>query len=289
MITTLRDFTHASKIFRGASYEKAPKLKFLFHVYFGLNEIQYSNGTIGSLNNQEPLGVLVKTVKLPSFQLITHDLNQYNRKRVVQTKIRYEPVDITFHDDSSNIITKLWNEYYTYYYNDSKNYKNSQFQGSRGYVEPAFSSETLTGERNIYKDQINRNSSWGYIGETNTSSAIKKSFFKYITVFGFNQHKFTAYTLVNPILTRASHDTYSYAEGNGTMEISMTVNYETVIYNQGALDGKDPSNIVTQFGLDSIYDRQLSPITQPGQNSFVQGNSGLENASGGFIDHLDTR
>lgn len=284
MEITLRDFTHASKIFRGASFEKAPKLKFLFHVYFAFNEIEYNNGTIGTLTDKEPFGVLVKTVKLPSFQLITHDLNQYNRKRVVQTKIRYEPVDITFHDDSSNIITKLWNEYYTYYYNDSKNYNNSQFQGATGYVPPAFSSETLTGDRNIYKNQINRNSSWGYIGETNTSSAIKKSFFKYITVFGFNQHKFTAYTLVNPILTRASHDTYSYSEGNGTMEISMTVNYETVIYNQGAMDGQRPENIATQFGLESVYDRRLSPITEPGQNRFVQGNSGLLNANGGFVN-----
>jgi hypothetical protein len=283
MTITLRDFTHASKIFRGASFEKAPKLKFLFHVYFGLNETEYSNGTIGTLTNQEPIGVLVKTVKLPSFQLITHDLNQYNRKRVVQTKIRYEPVDITFHDDSSNIITKLWNEYYTYYYKDSTNYVNSQFEGKAGYVPPSNAKSNLNDSRNIYTDNIEGKTNWGYIGETNNSSGEKKSFFKYITVFGFNQHKFTAYTLVNPILTRASHDTYSYSEGNGTMEISMTVNYETVIYNQGAMDGQRPENIATQFGLDSVYDRRLSPITQPGQNSFVQGNSGPINADGGFV------
>jgi hypothetical protein len=284
MTISLRDFQHASKIFRSDSYAKAPKLKFLFHAYFALNDTQYSNGTIGTLTNQEPIGVLVKTFKLPSFQLMTHEMNQYNRKRVVQTKIKYEPVEISFHDDSSNIITKLWNEYYTYYYNDSKNYINSQFQGKPGYVPPQFATESLTGSRNIYENEISENSSWGYIGETNTSSSIKKAFFRYITIFGFNQHKFTAYTLVNPIITRVTHDTYNYSEGGGTMEMTMSINYETVIYNQGAMDGKNPSNIVTQFGQDNIYDRVLSPITQPDQVSLVNENAGLVNANGGFIN-----
>ena len=286
MTATLRDFQHASKIFRSDSYAKAPKLKFLFHAYFALNDTQYSNGTIGTLTNQEPIGVLVKTFKLPSFQLMTHEMNQYNRKRVVQTKIKYEPVEISFHDDSSNIIMKLWNEYYTYYYNDSKNLINSQFQGSRGYTPPSFAKETLTGERNTYSPSIIENSSWGYIGETNTSSSIKKAFFRYITIFGFNQHKFTAYTLVNPIITRVAHDTYSYSEGGGTMEMTMSINYETVIYNQGAMDGEKPSNIVTQFGQDDNYDRKLSPITQPGQQSLVNSNAGLINANNGFVNPI---
>jgi hypothetical protein len=286
MSTSLRDFQHASKIFRSDSYAKAPKLKFLFHAYFALNDTQYSNGTIGTLTNQEPIGVLVKTFKLPSFQLATFEMNQYNRKRVVQTKIKYDQVEISFHDDSSNIITKLWNEYYTYYYNDSKNYINSQFQGSRGYTPPAFASESLTGQRNIYENSISENSSWGYIGETNTNSATKKAFFRYITIFGFNQHKFTAYTLVNPIITRVAHDTYSYSESGGTMEMTMGINYETVIYNQGAMDGRNPSNIVTQFGQDNNYDRVLSPITQPGQQSLVNSNAGLINANNGFVNPI---
>lgn len=286
MTTTLRDFRHASKIFGSDSFAKAPKLKFLFHAYFALNETQYSNGTIGTLSNQEPIGVLVKTFKLPSYQVQTNEMNQYNRKRVIQTKLKYNPLDITFHDDSSNIITKLWNEYYTYYYNDSKNYINSQFQGSRGYTPPSFASEPLTGQRNIYDNlkPNSQNASWGYVGETNQSSGIKETFFKYITIFGFNQHKFTSYTLVNPIIASLSHDTYDYSQGNGTMEISMSINYETVLYNQGAMDGKDPSNIVTQFGDIATYDKTLSPITEPGQESFVQLNSARVNANGGFVN-----
>ena len=46
-------------------------------------------------------------------------MNQYNRKRIVQTKIKYDPVEINFHDDNRNLITSLWYDYYTYYYNDA--------------------------------------------------------------------------------------------------------------------------------------------------------------------------
>jgi hypothetical protein len=283
MTITLRDFTHASKIFRGGNYAKAPKLKFLFHVYFALNENSYNNGTLGPLASDQPFGVLVKTVKLPSFQVTAQELNQYNRKRIVQTKIKYENIDITFHDDSSNLITGLWNQYYTYYYKDSLNYKNMQFIGSRGYTPPESATTTPESRKNIYSSDINDSTSWGYIGETTTQSAFKKAFFKYITIFGFNQHKFTSYTLVNPIINRLNHDTYNYSEGGGTMEIGMNIGYETVIYNQGAMDGQDPQNIVTGFGLEANYDKTLSPITKPGENRLVQMNDGTVPANGGFI------
>lgn len=273
---SLRDFTHASKIFRGGGlYDKAPKVKFLFHVYFYLNQNQYLTGNLGSLSSEDPFGVLVKTVKLPSFQLNTTELNQYNRKRIVQTKIKYEPIDITFHDDASNTITKLWESYYTYYYKDSTNFVNSQFTGKPGYIPPPDALSSLNETRNIYRQEITGQTKWGYIGETPVQSGgLYKPFFRNITIFGFDKHYFTAYTLVNPIINRMSHDTYNYSEGGGTMEISMSINYESVIYNQGAMAGSDPSNIVAGFGLDAYYDKTLAPETIPGQENAVQGNAG---------------
>lgn len=277
MTIVLRDFTHASKIFRGGGvYERAPKVKFLFHVYFYLNQNIYFTGNLGSITQNDPFGVLVKTVKLPSYQLTTHELNQYNRKRVVQTKIKYEPVEITFHDDASNTITKLWETYYTYYYKDSTNYDNSQFTSADGYLKPPNAGSSLNETRNIYKQQITNpdQTNWGFIGEKPALNGIYQSFFRNITIFGFDKHRFTAYTLVNPIINRMSHDTYNYSEGAGTMEISMSINYETVIYNQGAMAGSNPSSIVAGFGLDAYYDKTLAPGTIPGQQNTVQGNAG---------------
>lgn len=281
----LRDFTHASKIFRPVGFELAPKFKFLFHTFFDINPLAYDKN-IGNDNN---FGLLVKTVKLPSFNIKTQELNQYNRKRIVQTKINYDPINITFHDDGINIITKLWDAYYSYYYKDSTNLK--IFKGDPG--SDVESSEPGAGAanqnynvRNIYNPNLAGDNNWGYIGETNEGTQVKLPFFRNITVFGFNRHNFTAYTLINPMITKFDHDTYSYADGAGTMECKMDISYETVVYNEGGMDGRQPDNIVKGFGLNGYYDKKLSPITPVGHNAFVPGPGVYLDPEGGFVRSL---
>lgn len=284
--TSLRDFTHASKIFRANGYALAPKLKFLYHTYFDINPDAYDQ----NLSTGNNFGVLVKSVKLPSYTIATHELNQYNRRRIVQTKIKYDNVSITFHDDSDNTITSLWEAYYTYFYKDGTNY--NTLRGDKGGAVGGITRPVISpldpnwADRNIYddSDRVAGRNNWGYIGEVPGSYAKEKfGFFRSITIFGFNRHLFTAYTLINPIIQNFSHDTYSYSDSTGTMECSMNLQYETVVYNEGAMDGKEPSNIVTGFGLESYYDRKLSPITKPGDQSLVPSNGSYISADGGFV------
>lgn len=279
----LRDYTHASKTFRPNAYQYAPKFKFLFHVYFEINQSAYAVGLPQGAN----FGLAVKTVKLPSYTFDTHTMNQYNRKRIVQTKIKYDPIDINFHDDNGNLIRNMWYNYYTYYYKDasipvvSVSGLQAQQTGNGSTNSP---NNTNYNARNIYSQSITGNTNWGYVGETpdspasNTQAATgqtKIPFFKNVTIFGFNQHNYVAYTLINPIINRFAHDTYDYSQGNGTMTNTMTLDYETVKYFQGAIDGKQPSNIVAGFGLESNYDRRASPITRPGSQSSILGQGGL--------------
>lgn len=282
----LRDFTHASKTFRSDSYANTPKFKFLFHTYFDINTDAWS----GAGSN---LGILVKDVKLPSYSFQTAQLNQYNRKRIVQTKIKYEPVQITFHDDNNNSINKMWYAYYTYYYKDATK---PVVNGNRGSAQPtdgnADSTQSTPGDyfiNNIYSDSIKGNDNWGYIGETANPmgpNGQKAPFFKRITIYGFNQHNFTAYTLINPIIVAFSHDSYDYDQGNGTMKNTMTIDYETVVYDAGAIDGNSPGDIVTGFGDPANYDLRQSPISIPGSNATILGQGGLADAAGGFISKL---
>jgi hypothetical protein len=295
----LRDYTHAAKTFRSAFYQNSPKFKFLFHVYFDLNVPGPTDANGSSANN---FGLLVKNVKLPNYTFQTTELNQYNRKRIIQTKIKYDPVDVVFHDDNRNLITSLWYKYYTYYYNDATKPK-VVFAGNRG---GAPANQLLGGgvtgppteadynSRNLYANSITGNDDWGYIGEPLTGVSdlsgepVKVPFFKNITVFGLTQHSFVAYTLINPIITRFSHDTYDYEQSNGIMANTMTIEYETVVYNQGAIDGNAPDNILTGFGDRANYDRRLSPIATPGSNSNIFGRNGLIESAGGAIQQLTT-
>ena len=102
---TLKDWAHASKTFLSNGYQLVPRYKFLFHVYFNLNtsEIPQLAAAYGS-GNINSIGLMVKSVELPKFKIDTQVLNQYNRKRVTQSKIHYEPARIVFHDDQSDLI-----------------------------------------------------------------------------------------------------------------------------------------------------------------------------------------
>jgi len=118
----LRDYRHASKTFRTNGYENSPRFKFLFHVYFNLNDSIPSlrNGpqAVFGNNDTSTIGLLVKTVELPKFQIQTETLNQYNRKRIIQKKIDYQPVRLVLHDDGGDLARTLWYNYFAYYYKD---------------------------------------------------------------------------------------------------------------------------------------------------------------------------
>lgn len=278
----LRDYQHGARTFRTNSYENAPKLKFLFHTYFDINPgILFGNTT--------NFGILVKEVKLPSFTMETTQLNQYNRKRIVQTKIKYDPIEITFHDDNGNNINKLWESYYRYYYSDGSK-PNQVLRGSRGndrFFQESDAPITDYNNNNIYKESNQEDHNWGLVGGATNADGTKIPFFRNITIFGLNQHNFTAYTLVNPVITNFSHDTYNYSEGSGVMQNRMTIDYETVVYNEGALDGRRPEDIVTGFGDPSNYDRTPSPNMAPGANGTILGRGGLIDSAGGAIRALN--
>lgn len=273
----LRDYTHASKTFRPNFYQNAPKYKFLFHTYFEINQEIYNLG----LDNRQNYGLLVKEIKLPSYTFDTAQLNQYNRKRIIQTKIKYEPITITFHDDNANQATQLWEAYYRYNYRDMDKGLNRGIDNGN----QIFTDDAPFSPRNIYQSSIT-GENWGFTGDAYNSSNVKVPFFKSIIVYGMNRHNFTMYKLINPIITQFSHDTYNYDQGNGIMQNQMTIDYETVVYDYGAIDGTNPSNIVTNFGSEENYDRRLSPIATPGSNRTILGQGGLIDGAGGVIQSL---
>jgi hypothetical protein len=228
-------------------------------------------------------------------------MNQYNRKRIVQTKIKYDPIQVTFHDDNGNLARQLWYSYYSYYYKDpSQIFSGAATRSNYGDFgeapnNAAARSSDITA-RNLYDASLTENNDWGYIGEAvnpqtatgASAGATKVPFFKTINIYGFNQHNFVLYTLINPIIESFNHDTYNYAEGGGVMENQMTLKYETVKYYDGAIDGRAPGNIVKGFGDEANYDRTVSPIARAGSQGTILGQGGLVDAAGGFINDLSS-
>ena len=299
--SSLRDYTHASKAFTTNSFELKPRYKFLFHVSFTLNsDIPAISKVIGTQEAQN-LSVVVKTVDLPKYSIATETLNQYNRKRVVQTKINYEPVTLTFHDDSGDNVRNMWYNYYSYYYKDANQQylSPSNQNGSIGQVanQPGFTYNS----RDIYANNRPVND-WGYIGEgysqgyaggPSTGSggdqtSGKPPFFSDITIYGMDQHKWVSYVLINPLVKEWKHDQYNYSEGGGVMENSMTVEYETVKYYSGAIGGSRPDTNIKGFADPAHYDNIRSSLARPGSTRSVLGQGGLLDAGIGIVQDLQS-
>jgi len=293
-VDNLRDFTHASKTFTTNAYELKPRFKFLFHVSFTLNtDIPAIASVIGS-QDVTNLSYVVKTVDLPKYTIANETMNQYNRKRIIQTKINYEPITLTFHDDSGDNVRNMWYNYYSYYYKDP----------SQRYLEPNNTNGSLGASgnkangfgynaRDIYQDKrLGDVNDWGFIGESfndGTSDASgKPPFFRDIRIYGMDQHKFAEYVLINPVITNWSHDQYDYTQGAGIMQNSMTIAYETVKYYSGAVGNQRPDINVQGFADPAHYDTNLSPISRPGSTATVFGQGGLLDAAGGILEDLQS-
>lgn len=290
----LRDYTHASKVFTTNSWELKPRFKFLFHVVFTLNV-----GQIPALRNSKVFGasqiynlsLAVKTIDLPKYTISTDTLNQYNRKRVVQTKINYDPVTVTFHDDGGDNIREMWYQYYSYYYKDpAQKYNNvTNTNGSIGNITNAQTGMDYNA-RDIYsQERVGNVNDWGYIGESYTdgtsAASGKPPFFRDIQIYGFDQHKYARYVLINPIITSWAHDQYDYSQGAGIMQNSMTIAYETVKYYSGGL-GKPDANVA--WPDSAHYDNTRSALSRPGSTASIFGQGGLLSTGQGIIDDLQS-
>jgi hypothetical protein len=270
----LRDYTHASKTFKAGGYDLAPRTKFLFYVYFNLNTNIPAVANLVSGGKSNTIGLAVKSVQLPGYTIDVATMNQYNRKRLVQTKINYNPAQIVFNDDHSDLIRNMWYQYYQYYYSDPVyKYGNTPNQsGTLGDISSALSGFSY-GSNDIYSAS-RPVQKWGLNGQGYANPTLQSlassiltgpasgqlPFFNDITVYGMSQKTYAQYTMINPLITEWTHDTYDYSQGNGIMTHTMSIRYENVKYYSGAVGGAQPSDPVAGFADPAFYDTTRSPI-----------------------------
>lgn len=221
---SVRDYAHAAKTFRPNLFSNSPRTKYLFHVYFNINP------SIDINLPTELYSYLVKSVELPKYQIDLKEQNQYNRKRLVQTKIKYQPVTITFHDDNAGNIRNLWRAYYNFYYGDGR-YAENDYSITKPY------NNTMRGK-------------WGF-DPSNASNFITS-----IEIHSFHGGYDQKITLMNPMISSFTHDTHDYAEGNAVMQQTMQITYTAVKYNQGYWSG------APGFADPAFYDTRPSDLTK---------------------------
>ena len=257
----LADWAHARALYTNDDHRLAPKQKFLYHVTFNLSPVAVK--VIPEIQTRE-INMLVKSVDLPKYNITTNLKHQYNQKRNLQTRLDYDPINITFHDDNFGQTTGMWEAYYKYYFKDG-NYGRTAGGHPEGRAAAYNRGNTYLGETlNGFRYGMDNNSYY--------------NFFESIQIWQMSRRRYTCFTLVNPLIQSWQHDTMENSASD-PVQSTMQVLYETVWYGRGAVT----DNIAPKgFGSESgHYDTTPSPLTiEGGGTSSFFGQGGV--AEGGL-------
>ena len=233
----MKDYQHASRLYIDDNFKLMPKQKFLFHVVFNTDETLFQGGF--NANERYQLNMLVKQCDLPKYNMSIEEKVQYNKKMYAGTRIAYEPVNITFHDDHADTVNAFWKKYYEYNIADSIG-MNSDL--------------TINNTKDDYYafGDARQTTKFGL----DTPKKRKKPYLKGIEIFVLHKKRFTSMSLINPVIGSFSHDNLDQADGAGIMNNSMQILYETVIYKSGIIN----RNNVPGFATIN-YDHSPSPLT----------------------------
>lgn len=262
-----------------ALYRNQPRFPFEYYININLNNVGTAKNYISQyFNNPDWAQVmpLVKTIDMPSMKIETTPLNQYNRKRLSQTKIQFEPVKVVFHDVADGKTLKFWEMYYRYYFGDGtepdKNQaKNSQQKNKAvgleslipklnpniaslpGSVRDLFQSNKPSGANLPTNDLGNKQDLQNIV--TNTMDNHKFGFnlptvqnirnlIQTIDIYQVHGGRFNQVTLVNPRVAAFTHDVLNYSESGKTLELTFTFEYEYAYYTiqNMKLGGGEPNN-----------------------------------------------
>jgi hypothetical protein len=250
-------------------YTNQPRFPFEFYININLANVGTAKDYISTVFNTaswSQVTPLVKSIEMPSMKIETTALNQYNRKRLSQTKIEFNPIKMVFHDVADGKTLKFWEMYYRYYFADGNEAGNNEAILPPGKKKPMTVEQliknitpsinpNITSLATSVKNLINGTQPAAKPTPTNTlgqKSAIQnivtdtldnhnfgfnldrvkdiRNLIQSIDIFQVHGGRFNKVTLVNPRIASFNHDTLNYASSDKTVEITMSIEYEYAYY-----------------------------------------------------------
>lgn len=209
-----------------------PRQRFQGYVNFIVNRSLYGESWYNdNASYRTQISSLVRTASLPEIEFKTETKNQYNRKRIINTGVEYQPVDIKVIDTVNNEWLILFMKYYSYHYMNARNKQGNE--PSRNAVG-ASSLGDFGGRANIdlSDGSENRGSEFGHDSSSWDSNAygfnlnLTSTFFERIDYVLYHGNKAVQYSLFNPTLTRFRTGEIDYSSSE-VMEFDMTFEYES--------------------------------------------------------------
>ncbi len=235
----------------GEPMELRPRQKFNFYVQFDFAKLSKDDGDDDQRDTTRsvphPLAV---QIELPTIQFDTQVVNQYNRKRIIQTGHSYNPISIVFYDTVDNTFQSVYQNYFRYYYKDRMLPSSIQ-----GLYDPV-SDISASGQHG------------GGFGFSPPPYAYQKNFIKWIMITrGWpdeltleNIKKLDPVVLYNPTINSIAHDTLNYGD-SGPIQWTMNVSFEQVKYLAQVGDEKNNDEDKSTSNNLNIADSMTDIVT----------------------------
>lgn len=244
----LRDSRHAANAY---GFNKAdlsngtPRHKFEFFVKFNFNNVDPNvrNFVRAFLDDvdQSILTQMVKTVTMPSMQVETEVLNQYNKKRISQRRITYSPISLTLHDTVEGRTLRLWEMYYEYYFRDgvAPEKLDVRTSGGNSGIINSFLDRFLSEFNGVdaprlrsseYPDDIIKDNFVDNYGYNIKRVGNSKYLIDSIDIFQVHGGKFSRTRIIHPRISNFTHDTLDYEDSSGLVQMQFEFEHEGVVY-----------------------------------------------------------
>lgn len=203
---------------------------------------------------------LAKSVERPTVQPTVEEINQYNKKRLVQTGLKYNPISCTLYDTADGLVQRMWVDYSSYYFGDYR-------QTTQSFRDDMLD-ESMIGDREGYGVQIRS------VTSSEPSGINSQYYFEGLEVYHVWGGEFTSYRLLNPKIASYTPDELDY-EQNAASMITLSLHYEGIHHeNQGNPMSIARGNTTSAAFLRSVFGSQFSGNTpDPDSGSLVRRNS----------------
>ena len=212
-----RDFRNA---YHYNPSQDPPRQQFGGYVSFVLDRDLFGQPFFDEVNNDElrvRMSSLVRTADMPQVEFQTQTMNEYNKKKIVNTGVQYQPVTIRVVDTASNAWLQIIMKYFAYHYMNPRN-KGQQGDRDINSTNIGWGGADFIGAQYGAGGTYDSNR-YGYNPNANPN------FFERIDYVLYHGQKGVQYSLLNPVMTGFTHTPIDYAS-NDVAEFTMTFQYE---------------------------------------------------------------
>jgi hypothetical protein len=231
-----KQFGNLSQTAEGTVSDNSPYLKYQWIASFVLDEQEDISSSF-----------TLKTFELPRWTIDSQVVNQYNHKSVIQTKMNFEPITISFYDQQNDKVEEF-----------ISNAVKGQFDATDG-------SKNLNHTPMTVKLLMHQTSGGSLIDPSSDGDDDAEII-----------DAAKEYTLYNAYVVDAQHDTVDYSSSDVVLW-TLTIRYEFMSWHKTAtanfsnVDIQKPGNYIRKFDPDKAPEATKTPEPNETQSNIITG------------------